>query len=160
MPHTARWLVRCGSCMCVFTLWVIQTMWPHFREWYTRAKSVNTAFVRLIWRSAKESEPVHIYGFKPALHIVCGAKGNGPVRVLSGSPRGKRWQGYMYVSAIWMKPSLAVSLRSFSPHQPSLLHALLLNSSVCETMPAAVSAYKWFSMCFVRVCEWERGRGR
>lgn len=69
-------------------LWVIQTAWPHFREWYTRAKSVKTAFVRLIWCSAMESKPAHIRGSKHAFHIACGAS---HVKVLSGSPWGKRW---------------------------------------------------------------------
>lgn len=154
-PHA----VWCGA-VCFFTLWVIQTMWPHFREWYTRAQSVNTAFVRLIWRSAMESKPVHVCGFKHAFHIACGAKGNGHVKVLSGSPWGKRWRRATCMHPPHEAMSVTVSLRSFLPPLQSLLHSLPLNSVVCETMPAAVSAYKWFSMCSVSVCEWGRGRGR
>lgn len=159
--------VWCGVVRCAvfFMLWVIQTMWPHFRKWYTRAQSVNTAFVRLIWRSAIESKPVYICGFKRALHIACGVKGNGLVKVLSGSPWGKRWRRATCMQHSYEAMSVTVSLRSLlpppaAPPSQSLLHSLPLNGVVCETMPAAVSAYKWFSMCFVSVPEWGRGRGR
>lgn len=109
-PHA----VWCGA-VCFFTLWVIQTMWPHFREWYTRAQSVNTAFVRLIWRSAMESKPLHVCGFKHAFHIACGAKGNGHVKVLSGSPWGKRWRRATCMLHPHEAMSVTVSLRSFLP---------------------------------------------
>lgn len=61
----ARRALCCVVFFFFFTLWVIQTLWPHFREWYSRAKSVRAAFVRLDCFNTKQSEPVHFFsGFQ------------------------------------------------------------------------------------------------
>lgn len=80
IPAEARRVLYCGiSAM----LWVTQTMWPHFSEWYSIARAVITVFV---WMARCEGARTTAFcALKQTLHIAGDVYGLGHEKLLSGS---------------------------------------------------------------------------
>lgn len=80
IPAEDRCVLCCGISV---TLWVTQTMWPHFREWYSIARSVITAFVWMV--QYEGARTTAFCALKQTLHIAGDAYGLGHEKLLSGS---------------------------------------------------------------------------